>query len=70
MRVSDNVILTKVYVSGPETGATLEANRSLRDDGGITACSHQVMDLVKDLGDNREANLTSVAEIIRELSYM
>lgn len=42
--------LTEVYICSPETGATLESNWALRDDGGTAVCSHQVMDLVKDLG--------------------
>lgn len=42
-------IFTKVYVCGPESRATLEANRTLGDDGRVAAQSHQVMDLKKDL---------------------
>lgn len=49
--VSGAVSLTKVNICGPETRAALEAYGALRDNGGITARSHQVMDLVKDLGD-------------------
>lgn len=32
--------LTKVDVGGPEAGATLEADRTLRDDGGIASGAH------------------------------
>lgn len=44
-----DAVLTEIYICGPETRATLEANRTLRDDGGTAARSHQVMDLEKNL---------------------
>lgn len=46
--------LTKVYIWGPKTWATMKANWSLRGNGGITAGSHQVMDLKKDLEEKKQ----------------
>lgn len=61
-------VFTKVYISGPESRATLEANRTLGDDGGVTARSHQVMDLKKDLRDKNTWKSYSVTKSIVEFS--